>query len=231
MVVLSSHQRPWMQNAASAWRSHPKGRSAAEQPRSGLTAPGRCGRWMDRQTSSAKEPRQPAASPPRGFERGEVFARRCRLRMIRPVARLENRQRAATKRLCLAETVRAAKQTRKIVETNRYVRMVSPVAHLANGQRTPHQRLGLIESVQAAKNAPKVVEVRRHNGMIRPVVRLIDRQRAATKWLGFGVTRFRLKQRSKVVEEPCGRFGGSCPHWWCSWAGASRSRSALLIAP
>jgi len=25
--------------------------------------------------------------------------------------------------------------------------------------------------------------------------------------------------------------GGSCPGWWCSWAGASRSRCALFIAP
>jgi hypothetical protein len=40
----SSHQRPWKQNAASGWRCHPKGRSAAEQPRSGLTTTGRCGR-------------------------------------------------------------------------------------------------------------------------------------------------------------------------------------------
>jgi hypothetical protein len=40
----SAHQRPWKQDAASGWRRHPKGRSAAEQPQSGLTTTARCGR-------------------------------------------------------------------------------------------------------------------------------------------------------------------------------------------
>jgi hemerythrin-like metal-binding protein len=35
-------------------------------------------------------------------------------------------------------------------------------------------------------------------------------------------------QRAFLARERC---RGSCPHWWCSSAGASRSRSALLIAP
>ncbi len=38
----------------------------------------------------------------------------------------------------------------------------------------------------------------------------------------------------REVGERCGLHRverRSCPRWWCSWAGASRLRSALFIAP
>ena len=51
-----------------------------------------------------------------GLQRGEVVARGYRVGMVRPEARLENRQRAAHQRLGLGEAVRVMKQCREIVE-------------------------------------------------------------------------------------------------------------------
>ena len=63
-----ARQRPRRQSAASDRRGHPEGGEAKRSSRvSGLTEPGPCGP-PDGRTSSAKQPRQPAASPPRGFE-------------------------------------------------------------------------------------------------------------------------------------------------------------------
>ena len=46
--------------------------------------------------------------------------------MIRPEARLVDRQRAAIKRLGLAEAVRVSEQFREIVEADRHLGMIRP---------------------------------------------------------------------------------------------------------
>jgi hypothetical protein len=71
--------------------------------------------------------------------------------MIGPIARHDDRQRAAIKRLRLAGAVRVAEQKREIVQAGRHLRMIRPEALFLNRQRAAIKRLSLREAVRCAK--------------------------------------------------------------------------------
>ena len=71
-----------------------------------------------------------------GLQRGEVVARGYRVGMVRPEARLENRERAAHQRLGFGEAARGQKEQRKIVEVDRHFGMIRAIARLVDRQRT-----------------------------------------------------------------------------------------------
>ncbi len=78
--------------------------------------------------------------------------------MIRPVALLVDRERAAHQRLGLGEAVRGLKQLREIVEVGRHIGMIGPEALLVDRERAAHQRFGLGEAVRVLKQRREIVE-------------------------------------------------------------------------
>ena len=87
-------------------------------------------------------PRSRAALRERGLQRGEVVARGHRPGMIRPKARLENRQRAAHERLGLDGAAHVMEQRREIVEAEPHVGMIWLRARLVDRKRAPKERFG-----------------------------------------------------------------------------------------
>ena len=77
--------------------------------------------------------------------------------MIRPVACLVDRQRAAIERLGLVETVRGPEQAREIVEICRHVGMIRPVARLVDRERAAKERLGLGEAVRVVSKLARLL--------------------------------------------------------------------------
>ena len=72
--------------------------------------------------------------------------------MIRPEARLPNRERAVHERLGLGETVRVLKKHCEIVEVSRHLGMIRAVALFVNRQHSAtSEEFGLRETVRRPK--------------------------------------------------------------------------------
>ena len=121
--------------------------------------------------------------------------------MIRPVALLVDRQRAAKERLGLGEAVRGLEQAREIVEVGRHIRddpaRSSPRRSPARGDRAARPRRA---GSWLVKQPREIVEVGRHIGMIRPIALLVDRERAAIERLGLGEAVRGSEQPREIVE-------------------------------
>ncbi len=75
--------------------------------------------------------------------------------MIRPIARLVDRERAAHQRLGLREAVRGLEQFGEVVEGGRDSGMILPMARLGDRERAPVRGLGLRISGLGIKQQPK----------------------------------------------------------------------------
>jgi hypothetical protein len=133
-------------------------------------------------------PRQPPPLVFRGLllEACEVGADGHDIGVLRPIARLKDRQRAAHERLGLGRPVHGLQQQREILEAFRDATMLGSVAGLVDRQRAAPDRLGLGQPVGGFQQPGEVVEVSRDVGMLGSVAGLVDRQRAAHERLGFG---------------------------------------------
>ena len=127
--------------------------------------------------------------------------------MIRPEARLVDRERAAKSGSASARRFVSWSRLARLLRPVATLRMIRPVACLVDRKRAAIERLGLGETVRGSEQAREIVEVRRHARVIRPVARLVDRQRAAIERLGLGIARLRLKQQAELIEQPRGRLG------------------------
>jgi len=127
--------------------------------------------------------------------------------VIRPEARLVDRQCPAIKRFGLGQPVGGSQQFGEVVEAGRDIGVVWPDARLVDRQCPAHRRFGLGQPVGGLQQRGDVVETDRDVRMVRPEARLVDRQCPAIERFRLRVQRFRVKQQAEGAHQPCGRFG------------------------
>ena len=211
----SSHQRPWKQNAASERRGHPKGRSAAQQPRERLNGDGPM-RPPDRGTPLAR--RRP---PPTRFILAWFRARRgSRAQSLSSDDPARSSLRQSPARGEKAARPRRggslhASNEREIVKVSRHVGMIRPVARLVDSQRAAHSGSASPCRFIAWSNSARLFRPVATIGMFRPVACLEYRKRSPIKRLGLAEALHGAEQFCEIVEtgrhdgmiRPVARFG------------------------
>ena len=96
----------------------------------------------------------------RGLEQtGEVVEADRDKGMIRPIARLGNRERAPPQRLDLRDAARSHEQLGEVVEPDRDIGMIRPVARLVDRERAPPLHVPVALRFRIQSTAPFVPNI------------------------------------------------------------------------